>query len=61
VLGDLQARQAAILGSITEHGMASLQAEVPLARLIGYATDLRSLTRGRGQFTSEFDRFDVCG
>ncbi len=60
VLGDLQARQAAILDSSTEHGMASLQAEVPLEQLIGYATDLRSLTRGRGQFTSEFDRFDVC-
>ncbi len=61
VLGDLQARQAAILDSTTEHGFASLVAEVPLEKLIGYATDLRSLTRGRGQFTSEFDRFDVCG
>ncbi len=61
VLGDLQARGAAILDSTTEHGMASLVAEVPLEKLIGYAGDLRSLTRGRGQFTSEFDRFDVCG
>jgi elongation factor G len=61
VLGDLQARQASILDSTTEHGMASLLAQVPLEKLIGYATDLRSITRGRGQFTSEFDRFDVCG
>ncbi len=61
VLGDLQARGASILDSTTEHGMASLVAEVPLEKLIGYAGDLRSLTRGRGQFTSEFDRFDVCG
>ena len=61
VLGDLQSRQASILDSTTEHGMASLVAEVSLEKLIGYATDLRSLTRGRGQFTSEFDRFDVCG
>jgi elongation factor G len=61
VLGDLQARQAAILGSHTEMGTSALLAEVPLARLIGYVSDLRSLTRGRGQFTSEFDRFDVCG
>ncbi len=59
VLGDLQARQSAILDSGTEHGTASLLAEVALDRLIGYATDLRSLTRGRGQFTSEFDRFDI--
>jgi elongation factor G len=61
VLGDLQARGASILDSTSEHGVASLQAEVPLEKLIGYATDLRSITRGRGQFTSEFDRFDVCG
>jgi elongation factor G len=61
VLGDLQARQASILDSTTEHGVASLEAEVPLEKLIGYAGDLRSLTRGRGQFTSEFDRFDICG
>ncbi|MBN1337662.1 MAG: elongation factor G [Deltaproteobacteria bacterium] len=59
VLGDLQARRAAILESSTEHGMASVRAECPLQGLLGYATDLRSLTRGRGQFTSEFDRFDV--
>ena len=61
VLGDLQARQASILESTTEHGMASLVAEVPLEKLIGYATVIRNLTRGRGQFTSEFDRFDICG
>jgi len=61
VLGDLQSRQASILDSTTEHGFASVLAEVPLEKLIGYAGDLRSLTRGRGQFTSEFDRFDICG
>jgi len=59
VLGDLQARHAAILESTTEEGVASVRAECPLQGLLGYATDLRSLTRGRGQFTSEFDRFDV--
>ncbi len=61
VLGDLQARQASILDSTTEHGTASLLAEVPLEKTIGYATVLRNLSRGRGQFTSEFDRFDICG
>ncbi len=59
VLGDLQARQAAVLDSKTAHGMASILAECALERLLGYATGLRSLTRGRGQFTSEFERFDV--
>jgi elongation factor G len=59
VLGDLQSRRSAILGSFTEHGVTSIEAECALDSLLGYATDLRSLTRGRGQFTSEFTRFDV--
>jgi elongation factor G len=33
--------------------------EVPLAETFGYATDLRSLTQGRGTFTLEFDRYDL--
>lgn len=59
VLGDLQARHAAILESHPEHGMATIQAECGLGALLGYATELRSITRGRGQFTSEFARFDL--
>ncbi len=59
VLGDLQARRASIMGSDTAHGLSVIQAECSLQRLLGYATDLRSLTRGRGQFTSEFLRFDI--
>ena len=34
--------------------------EQPLDKLLGYTTDLRSMTRGRGQFTMTFDRFDVA-
>ncbi len=59
VLGDLQAKGATILGHDTEGDMSSIQAECGLEELIGYTTELRSATKGRGQFTMEFDRFDV--
>jgi elongation factor G len=59
VLGDLQARGAVILGHEPESQMSRIEAECGLSHLIGYTTDLRSNTRGRGQFVMEFDRFDV--
>ena len=59
VLGDLQARGAAITGQESEMGMSTILAECALDKLLGYTTQLRSMTRGRGQFTMEFDRFDV--
>jgi elongation factor G len=59
VLGDLQARGATILGHEAEAGTSAIKAECGLSKLLGYMTDLRSSTRGRGQFVMEFDRFDV--
>jgi elongation factor G len=59
VLGDLQSRGATILGQESEMGMSSIQGECPLQALLGYATQLRSITKGRGQFTMDFARFDV--
>ena len=59
VLGELQSRKATILGHEAEFGTTTIEAECGLTQLIGYATDLRSMTRGRGQFTMEFDRFDA--
>ncbi len=59
VLGDLQARGASILGHDPEGDVSRIEAECGLSQLIGYATDLRSSTKGRGQFVMEFDRFDV--
>ena len=59
VLGDLQARGAVINGHEAVDDMATISAECGLSKLIGYTTDLRSSTRGKGQFTMEFDRFDV--
>jgi elongation factor G len=59
VLGDLQSRGAVILGHDPEGDTSRILAECGLGALIGYMTDLRSNTRGRGQFVMEFDRFDV--
>jgi elongation factor G len=58
VLGDLQARHALIRASETRGTDVTIDCEVPLDRLLGYATDLRSQTQGRGQFSMQFARFD---
>jgi elongation factor G len=59
VLGDLQSRQALIRDTRSEGDSATIDCEVALDRLLGYATDLRSMTQGRGQFSMLFNRFDV--
>ena len=59
VLGDLQARGAHIHNTESEGDMSTISVECGLGPLIGYTTDLRSMTRGRGQFVMEFNRFDV--
>jgi elongation factor G len=59
VLGDLQTRRATISGQESEMGLSTILGSCPLQNLLGYTTELRSLTRGRGQFTMEFSRFDV--
>jgi elongation factor G len=38
--------------------MQAVRAMVPLVHMFGYATDLRSMTQGRGTFTMEFDHYD---
>jgi len=58
-LGDLQARGAQIMGQHQEGDVVRIDAECGLSALVGYTSDLRSNTKGRGQFTMEFDRFDV--
>lgn len=58
VLGDLQARRALIRDTTTLGEMTVIHCDCALERLLGYITDLRSMTRGRGQYTIRFDRFD---
>jgi elongation factor G len=58
ILGDLSARGGQIEGLQPRGlGMQAVQAMVPLAQMFGYATDLRSVTQGRGTFTMEFDHY----
>ncbi|AGA90463.1 small GTP-binding protein domain protein [Thioflavicoccus mobilis 8321] len=59
VLGDLQARQATIRDTASRDEDATIVGEVPLEQLLGYTTALRSLTQGRGQFSMQFERFDL--
>lgn len=59
VLGDLQTRQATIHGTETYGNSVTVQCDAALDKLLGYTTDLRSMTHGRGQFSMVFDRFDI--
>jgi elongation factor G len=62
VLGDLQQRRAAIQATTSDQeggdGSTSIRCEVALELLLGYTTELRSLTQGRGQYSMQFERFD---
>ena len=57
VVGDLNRRRGMILGMEESPMGKVVDAEVPLAEMFGYATDLRSATQGRATFTMEFDRY----
>jgi elongation factor G len=57
VIADLSSRQAQIEGMEARGRLQAVRAHVPLARMFGYATSLRSLTQGRGTFTMEFDYY----
>ena len=58
VSGNLAARRASIEGIEARAGKTQVvNATVPLAEMFGYATDLRSMTQGRGVFTMEFDHY----
>jgi elongation factor G len=59
VLGDLNTRRARVQGMDQASGKSIITAEVPLAEVQRYATDLRSITGGRGIYSMEFVRYDV--
>jgi len=58
VIGDLSARRAQVGGMEKIGDSQALHAIVPLSEMFGYATSLRSMTRGRGTFTMEFAHYD---
>ena len=57
VIGDLNSRRGNIEGMNSEAGIAKIDARVPLAKMFGYATDIRSKTQGRGIFSMEFSEY----
>jgi elongation factor G len=59
ILGDLNTRRARVQGMDTEHGRSVVTADVPLAEMQRYTSDLRSFTGGRGAFTMDFARYEV--
>jgi len=58
IVGDLSSRRGIIMGMDPRgDGSTSIRATVPLGEMFGYATRLRSMTQGRGNFTMEFERY----
>ena len=58
IIGQINARSGSILGMDSRFGNTqAIKAEVPLAEMFGYATELRSGTQGRGVFTMEFQHY----
>mgnify|MGYP003892436845 CR=1 FL=1 len=56
-MGDLSSRRGKI-GGMTQRGEAQVvAADVPLAEMFGYATDLRSMSQGRAVYSMEFDKY----
>jgi elongation factor G len=61
VVGDLSARRGIIQGMDPRGaGSTSVRANVPLASMFGYATELRNMTQGRGSFTMEFEKYSIA-
>jgi elongation factor G len=58
IMGDMNKRRGRILGMDKTGSKQTIAAEAPMAELQKYATDLRSMTQGRGSFTMAFDRYE---
>ena len=59
IMGDLNKRRGRVLGmNPLQAGIQEIVADIPLSELYGYATDLRSMTGGAGDFSYEFDRYE---
>jgi elongation factor G len=58
VIGDLNGRRGRPLGMGPKGSLTEIKAEVPMAEMLNYAPDLRSITGGRGEYTMEFLRYE---
>ena len=59
ISGDLNTKRGRILGMEAEEGLQVVKAEVPIAELAKYATELRSITQGNGSFEMSFARYEM--
>ncbi len=57
IMGNVTARRGIIQGTEDRNGIKVIDAHIPLAEMFGYATDLRSRTQGRGNYTMQFDHY----
>ena len=58
IIGDLSSRRGQVEGQSIDDGLSKVQSKVPLAEMFGYATQLRSMTQGRGIFSMEFSHYE---
>jgi len=58
IIGDLNTKRARVLGMNPENGVNVVEAQVPLAEILRYAIDLKSITQGRGNFTITFSHYE---
>lgn len=59
IIGDLNTKRARVQGMDQRTGWSVITAQAPLAEIARYATDLRSMTQGRGYFAMEFSHYDI--
>jgi len=57
ILKTIMQRRGTVIGTTEEGGYSTVESEVPLSEMFGYATDLRSMTQGKAEFTMEFARY----
>jgi len=58
ITGDLNHKRGRVLGMSADEGLQIVHAEVPMAEMFRYATELRSMTQGRGSFEMNFERYE---
>ena len=58
ITGDLNHKRGRVLGMSVDEGLQVVHAEAPMAEMFKYATELRSMTQGRGFFQMAFDRYE---
>ncbi len=58
ILGDLNSKRARVSGMSRQGNLSLIEAQAPLAELLRYAVDLRSMTQGRGSYTIEFSHYE---